>query len=65
MKALRIGTAALLVCALSGAPAFAGGLRESASAAATAAAKADSQETRATEASVRGFWKAWRAHMGL
>ena len=26
---------------------------------------ADSQETRATEASVRGFWKAYRAHMGL
>jgi len=27
--------------------------------------EADSQDTRATEASVRGFWKAWRAHMGL
>jgi phenylpropionate dioxygenase-like ring-hydroxylating dioxygenase large terminal subunit len=26
---------------------------------------AASAETRATEASVRGFWKAWRAHMGL
>ena len=46
MKALRIGTAALLVCALSGAPAFAGGLRDSATAAAaTAASKSDSQET--------------------
>jgi phenylpropionate dioxygenase-like ring-hydroxylating dioxygenase large terminal subunit len=28
-------------------------------------ADAESQETRATEASVRGFWKAYRAHMGL
>ena len=28
-------------------------------------AAADSQETRATEASVRGFWKAYRAFMGL
>jgi anthranilate 1,2-dioxygenase large subunit len=26
---------------------------------------ASTQDTRATEASVRGFWKAWRAHMGL
>jgi phenylpropionate dioxygenase-like ring-hydroxylating dioxygenase large terminal subunit len=26
--------------------------------------KAESQETRATEASVRGFWKAYRRHMG-
>ena len=26
--------------------------------------EADSQETRATEASVRGFWKAYRRHMG-
>jgi len=26
---------------------------------------AETQETRATEASVRGFWKAYRAHMGL
>src|SRR5262245_7698484 len=26
---------------------------------------AESQETRATEASVRGFWKAYRRHMGL
>jgi phenylpropionate dioxygenase-like ring-hydroxylating dioxygenase large terminal subunit len=26
---------------------------------------AETQQTRATEASVRGFWKAWRAHMGL
>ena len=26
---------------------------------------ADTAETRATEASVRGFWKAWRAQMGL
>ncbi len=25
----------------------------------------ETSETRATEASVRGFWKAWRAHMGL
>ncbi len=25
---------------------------------------AESQDTRATEASVRGFWKAWRRHMG-
>ena len=25
---------------------------------------AESQETRATEASVRGFWKAYRRHMG-
>jgi phenylpropionate dioxygenase-like ring-hydroxylating dioxygenase large terminal subunit len=28
-------------------------------------AGAESQDTRATEASVRGFWKAYRAHMGL
>ncbi len=28
-------------------------------------AEAETQETRATEASVRGFWKAYRAHMGL
>ncbi len=28
-------------------------------------ADADSQETRATESSVRGFWKHWRAVMGL
>jgi phenylpropionate dioxygenase-like ring-hydroxylating dioxygenase large terminal subunit len=28
-------------------------------------ATADSAETRATEASVRGFWKAWRARMGI
>jgi hypothetical protein len=26
---------------------------------------AESQDTRATEASVRGFWKAWRACMGI
>jgi hypothetical protein len=26
---------------------------------------ADTTDTRATEASVRGFWKAWRARMGL
>ena len=28
-------------------------------------ASADGAETRATEASVRGFWKAWRARMGI
>jgi hypothetical protein len=28
-------------------------------------ATAESQDTRATEASVRGFWKAWRACMGV
>jgi hypothetical protein len=28
-------------------------------------ALAETAETRATEASVRGFWKAWRAHMGI
>jgi phenylpropionate dioxygenase-like ring-hydroxylating dioxygenase large terminal subunit len=28
-------------------------------------ASAETQETRATETSVRGFWKAYRAHMGL
>jgi phenylpropionate dioxygenase-like ring-hydroxylating dioxygenase large terminal subunit len=28
-------------------------------------AEADTQETRATEASVRGFWKAYRTHMAL
>ena len=28
-------------------------------------ASAGGAETRATEASVRGFWKAWRTHMGL
>lgn len=28
-------------------------------------AGAETSETRATEASVRGFWKAWRAQMGL
>ena len=27
--------------------------------------RAESQDTRATEASVRGFWKAWRACMGV
>jgi anthranilate 1,2-dioxygenase large subunit/terephthalate 1,2-dioxygenase oxygenase component alpha subunit len=26
---------------------------------------AETSETRATEASVRGFWKAWRDHMGV
>jgi anthranilate 1,2-dioxygenase large subunit/terephthalate 1,2-dioxygenase oxygenase component alpha subunit len=26
---------------------------------------AETADTRATEASVRGFWKAWRAHMGI
>ncbi|MDB5571997.1 MAG: tpaAa [Hyphomicrobiales bacterium] len=26
---------------------------------------AESSESRVTEASIRGFWKAWRAHMGL
>jgi len=28
-------------------------------------ATADTAETRATEASVRGFWKAWRGFMGI
>jgi anthranilate 1,2-dioxygenase large subunit len=28
-------------------------------------ASAEGAETRATEASVRGFWKAWRAQMGV
>jgi hypothetical protein len=28
-------------------------------------ASAETAETRATEASVRGFWKAWRAQMGV
>lgn len=28
-------------------------------------ASADSAETRATESSVRGFWKAWRSQMGM
>ena len=28
-------------------------------------ALAESQDTRATEASVRGFWKAWRACMSV
>jgi anthranilate 1,2-dioxygenase large subunit/terephthalate 1,2-dioxygenase oxygenase component alpha subunit len=50
-----------------------GGFVERGTAAAAAAysviemggADADSQETRATEASVRGFWKHWRAVMGL
>jgi hypothetical protein len=27
--------------------------------------EAETSETRATEASVRGFWKAWRAHMDM
>ena len=27
--------------------------------------RAETQDTRATEASVRGFWKAWRAYMGV
>jgi hypothetical protein len=26
---------------------------------------ADSSESRVTEASIRGFWKAWRTHMGI
>jgi hypothetical protein len=26
---------------------------------------AESQETRATEAAVRGFWQVYRAHMGI
>ena len=28
-------------------------------------AMAEGAETRATEASVRGFWKAWRTEMGV
>ena len=28
-------------------------------------ATAESSESRVTEASIRGFWKAWRAHMGI
>lgn len=28
-------------------------------------AAAESSESRVTEASIRGFWKAWRAHMGV
>ena len=28
-------------------------------------ATAEGSDTRATEASVRGFWKAWRAQMGV
>jgi anthranilate 1,2-dioxygenase large subunit len=28
-------------------------------------AQAESSESRVTEASIRGFWKAWRAHMGV
>lgn len=46
MKVLRTAVAAILTLGLSGAPAFAGGLRDSvAAAAATAAASADAQET--------------------
>ncbi|MEQ1911102.1 MAG: hypothetical protein ABMA15_19940 [Vicinamibacterales bacterium] len=45
MKMFRIGIAALLTLTVSGAPAFAGELRDSVAAAATAAAKTDSQET--------------------
>ena len=45
MKTWRIGTIALLVVGLSGAPAFAGDLSKSAAAAASAAARTDAQET--------------------
>jgi hypothetical protein len=45
MKVVRIGIAALLTLSVSGVPAFAGELRESAAKAVTAAAKADAQET--------------------
>lgn len=45
MKTLRLGTIALLAIGLSGAPALAGDLSTSVAAAATAAAKADAQET--------------------
>lgn len=45
MKMCRVGIAALLTVMMSGAPALAGELRDSVAAAATAAAKGDSQET--------------------
>lgn len=45
MKVLRIGTIALLVAGLNGAPAFAGDLRKSVATAAAAAARDDAQET--------------------
>ncbi len=45
MKSLQIGTIALLVLGLGGAPAFAGDLRKSVAAAAAAAVKTDAQET--------------------
>ena len=45
MKIFRIGIAAVLTLTVSGAPVLAGELRDSVAAAATAAAKTDSQET--------------------
>jgi hypothetical protein len=45
MKTWRIGTIALLVIGLSGAPAFAGDLSKSVAAAAAAAARAETQES--------------------
>jgi len=45
MKIYRIAVAALLTVTMSGVPAFAGELRDSVAAAATAAAKTDAQET--------------------
>lgn len=45
MKMSRIAVASLLTIAMSGAPAFAGELRDSVAAAASAAAKTDAQET--------------------
>ena len=41
------------------------GAGEASSVVAMGGAEATSQETRATEAAVRGFWKAYRAHMDL
>lgn len=59
MKIYRIAVAALLTVTMSGVPAFAGDLRDSVAAAASAAAKTDAQETpmKSTSGSSKAmFW---------
>lgn len=59
MTTWRVGTIALLVFGLSGAPALAGDLRTSASAAASAAARSDAQETPLKPAPAKGKALMW------
>lgn len=59
MKLLRIGTTALLAIGLSGAPALAVDLTSSVAAAATAAAKAEEQETPLRPTASRGKALVW------